>query len=240
MKINTDNFKSVTLVDQVEERILHYIEKNKLMPGDPIANEADLAASLNVGRNVVREALSRLRMLGMIESRTRRGMVLREPALLDSLAKVINPYILGEDTILDLLGFRIALEIGITDQVFSNLTDEDITELEEIVSSQKHLGKNKFSIESELAFHKKLYEISQNSIILSFQTIILPIFTFLHEHFDEFIPFNEKYEKHRKLVTHSDLLEFIKQRDSEGYRAAIIKHFEAYVEFINLKKNPKS
>lgn len=73
---------NMTLVDQVEDRLLNYFKENNLQIGDPIPNEMDLAASLGVARNVLREALSRLKMIGMIESRPRRGMVLREPSLL--------------------------------------------------------------------------------------------------------------------------------------------------------------
>lgn len=236
MDFTVNNLKSTTLVDQVEEKILEYIRSNKLVPGDSIPNENELTVSLKVGRSVVREALSRLRMLGIIESRTRRGMILCEPQLVNILKKVLNPYLLSEETILDLLGFRIALEIGITDLIFNNITEQDIRELEYIIKVQHVLFGNKLTVDSELAFHTKLYEISQNQIIGNFQAIILPLFIFLNEHFHEFIPFNRKFLKKRKLIRHEDLLTFLKKRDKEGYRDAIIKHFESYIEFIKQKR----
>jgi len=239
MDINTKGLKSITLVDQVEHKILEYIRNNKLVPGDSIPNEAELANSLEVGRSVVREALSRLRMLEMIESRTRRGMVLREPDIMNSLNKIINPYLLSEEAILNLLGLRIALEIGITDIIFNNIKDSDIKDLENTVKVQKVLEGNKLTIESELAFHTKLYLISQNEVIQNVLVIILPLFTFLNEHFDEFIPFNEKFSKTRKLVRHEDLLVFLKNGDREGYRDAIVKHLEAYIEFIKQKRSDR-
>ena len=52
---------NMTLVDQVEDRLLNYFKENNLQIGDPIPNEMDLAASLGVARNVLREALSRLK-----------------------------------------------------------------------------------------------------------------------------------------------------------------------------------
>jgi DNA-binding FadR family transcriptional regulator len=224
MEMNTKGLKSITLVDQVEQKILEYIRNNKLVPGDSIPNENELATSLEVGRSVVREALSRLRMLEMIESRTRRGMVLREPGLMNSLNKIVNPYLLSEEAILDLLGLRIALETGITDIIFNNITKEDIKELEDIIKVQKVLVGNKLTIKSELAFHTKLYLICRNEVIQNVLTIILPLFSFLNEHFDEFIPFNEKFSKTRKLVRHEDLLVYLKNGDRDGYRVAIVMH----------------
>ena len=39
---------NMTLVDQVEDRLLNYFKENNLQIGDPIPNEMDLAASLGV------------------------------------------------------------------------------------------------------------------------------------------------------------------------------------------------
>ena len=234
--MNGDCLKSTTLVDQVESRIHDYIRINKLEKNDSIPNESELTNSFHVSRSVVREALSRLRVLGIIESRPRRGMVLLEPSILANLDKVVNPYLLGEDKIYDLLGFRIALEIGITDLIFNNITEKDIKQLEAIIKTQQSLGGNKLTIESELTFHLKLYELSDNSLIKDFQKLIMPLFSYLNQHFHEFIPFNEKFSKSRKLITHEDLLNFIKAGDKAGYRDAIIKHFESYIEFIKEKK----
>lgn len=54
-----------TMPDIVEMRLREYLKQKSLKPGDPLPKEVDLAESLGVSRNVVREALSRLRMLGM-------------------------------------------------------------------------------------------------------------------------------------------------------------------------------
>ncbi|MFA7155529.1 MAG: GntR family transcriptional regulator, partial [Proteiniphilum sp.] len=80
---------SITLVDQVEDKLLNYFREKDLKNGDHIPNEMELAASLGVARSVLREALSRLKMMGMIETRTRRGMVLTEPSILGGMRRVV-------------------------------------------------------------------------------------------------------------------------------------------------------
>lgn len=104
------NRHSVTLVDHVEDKLLNYFRENKNKPEDSVPNEGKLAEALGVARSVLREALSRLRMLGMIESRTRRGMLLTEPHILEGLERVIDPLILGDETLFNLLGFRVPLK----------------------------------------------------------------------------------------------------------------------------------
>lgn len=103
-------------------------------------------------------------MPGIIDNRTCRRMILRESQLMNSINKIISFYVLKEETILELLGFRIALEIDITDLIFNNIMERDIKELEDIKKIQHVISGNKLTIESELTFHINLYQISQNKI----------------------------------------------------------------------------
>ena len=100
------------MVDQVEDKLLNYFRSQDLKVGDSIPNEIELSSALGVARSVLREALSRLKMMGMIESRTRRGMILTEPFILGGMKRVVDPRIMSQESLLDLLGFRVALEIG--------------------------------------------------------------------------------------------------------------------------------
>lgn len=57
---------NLTLVDVVEEKLLQYLKDNDYCIGCTVPNEMELASSLGVARSVVREALSRLKMIGLI------------------------------------------------------------------------------------------------------------------------------------------------------------------------------
>ncbi|MCK4960177.1 MAG: FadR family transcriptional regulator, partial [Planctomycetes bacterium] len=65
--------EKTNLVELVEQKILDIVRKNNLSVGDSLPGELELTEGLGVSRSVVREALSRLRMLGLLESRKRRG-----------------------------------------------------------------------------------------------------------------------------------------------------------------------
>ena len=200
-----------TLIDQVEDSLLTYFKKNDLGRGDSIPNENSLAAELGVARSVVREALSRLKMMGLIHARPRKGMVLTEPSILGGMKRVIDPRVLSEETILDLLDFRIALEIGISTDIFRKITPKDIEELSEIV---------------------KMGIVFENKIISEFQEIIHPILVYVKEKFKDYLkPINIEMSKSGRIATHADLLDFIKKGDEKGYRDAIERHFEVYKIF---------
>ena len=229
--LKLDN-RTSTLVDKVEISILEYIKTKKLVPGDTLPNEMVLSTELGISRNVLREALSRLRMLGIVQSRTKRGIVIQEPSLLSGFEKVIEPYLLSENAIIDMMGMRIALEIGLTDFLFLNLDNKKIEDLEKIVRSQEAL-KFQLTVEQETEFHTKIYEIAGNQFIIQFQKIIHPVFLFAKSNYESyFAPVNERLLKEGKIITHHNLFDCIKKKDMEGYRKAIKKHLQPYFEFM--------
>ncbi|NCB07557.1 MAG: FadR family transcriptional regulator [Bacteroidia bacterium] len=227
------DLSTTTLADQVEKKIIQYIKENHLTPGDPLPNEMHFSETMGISRNVVREALSRLRMLGLIQTRTRRGIVVTEPPLLNGFSKVLDPQLLSIKTIKEMMGMRIALEIGITDFIFTNISEQHIQELEQIVARQKALGINNLSVEDEMMFHTKIYEIAGNDFILQFNKIMHPVFEFSKQNYESyFLPINQRLNEKGEIVRHPDLLEFIKNRDKEGYREAVQKHLQPYWEFL--------
>ncbi len=222
--------KAVTLVDQVEEQILSYIVEKKLTVGSDIPSELFLAENFNVGRNVVREALSRLRMLGIIESRKHKGMAVREPDVMKCFTKVVNPYLLSKQSILNLLDLRVSIESGITELILDNITDGDIEELEAIVARHIYQDDMKLKVENEIEFHSKLYQITKNKAIIDLLEMVLPLFHYVNEMHEDFKVINNKNKG--KLVKHEDLIPFLKERNIDGYRQAVYNHLKTYSEYI--------
>ena len=106
--LKLDN-RNTTLVDSVEESLIRFFSRRRACARQlSIPNEIELAASLGVGRPVLREALSRFKMTGMIVSRTKKGMILGELSLLGGMKRCINPLLMNESTLRDILEFRIA------------------------------------------------------------------------------------------------------------------------------------
>tara|TARA_B110000037_G_scaffold75333_1_gene90300 strand:- start:81 stop:803 length:723 start_codon:yes stop_codon:yes gene_type:complete len=230
LKIEVEN---KTLVDLVEEKLLNYFKEANIMPGDSIPTEAELVTALGVGRSVLREALSRFRMLGLVKSRTRRGMILSEPSLLGGLNKVIEPSIMSEKNIKEILGLRIALEIGNAYLIIKHITDEDMLELDEIAGNYNASGYNKFTVDADHAFHSKLHEIAGNEVISKYQEIFYKVFVYTDKNFSKhFEDYNKKISKDQ-LVTHRDLLKKLKERDVSGFQDLMLKHLTLYVDFID-------
>ena len=61
------SIENVSLVDRVESNLVLLLQQQKLKVGDSIPTELELTEMLGVSRTVVREALMRLRLMGVIE-----------------------------------------------------------------------------------------------------------------------------------------------------------------------------
>jgi DNA-binding FadR family transcriptional regulator len=69
-----------TLANDLANRLRQRIQSAQFRDGDFFMTENQLAEEYAVSRSIVREAVSRLRALGMSESRKRKGLIVRRPA----------------------------------------------------------------------------------------------------------------------------------------------------------------
>ena len=181
IKTEMKTIDTSSLVDKVENSLVELLRDRKLSVGDVIPKEVELAEALGVSRTVIREALTRLKMMGLIESKKKKGSVITSPDLFGMMSKSMNPHILDQETLKEIFEIRLVLEIGMADLLFHRITPEDIQELKKIVANeppatQYHL----FNIDHEVAFHGKLYEITNNKTLKKFQKMLLPVFDFVH------------------------------------------------------------
>lgn len=221
----TAEMKSIdtsSLVDKVEDSIVVLLQERKLSVGDVIPKEIELAESLGVSRTVIREALTRLRMMGLIESKKKKGSVITSPDLFGMMGKSMNPHILDQDTLKEIFEIRLVLEIGMADLLFHRVTKEDIEELRQIVAdeppaTQYHL----FNINHEVDFHSKLYEITNNQTLKKFQKMLLPVFDYVHHS-----GLLKKQLLLKTFVSHKELVDILENGNPEQFRQGMRNHLE--------------
>ncbi|MCK4999303.1 MAG: FadR family transcriptional regulator [Anaerohalosphaera sp.] len=227
MKISPIEKRS--LVDMAESKVRRAIVDSGLKVGDVLPGEMELAERLGVSRNVMREALSRLRMLGVLESRKRRGMVLTEPDLLGGIAKVLDLPVLGDRAKHDLFELRLVVELGISDLIFLRKTDSDMLLLKRIVIREESMAKGTIvPVECEVSFHTQLYRMAGNETLRRFQSLLEPFFNWESE-------YDKELGNHPDdgTVTHRQLFEILSSGTVEQFRAAIQKHLQPHIDKIN-------
>ncbi|MFA5205723.1 MAG: FCD domain-containing protein [Lentisphaeria bacterium] len=223
-----------TLADSVEHRLYEFIRANRLGIGDVLPGEEALAATLRVSRHIVREALSRLKMLGLVESRKRRGMELVKPDPFIGLERLATANVLDDRDQLELLELRVVMELGMCDYVSARVTAADLRALAEIVRRDRPEQHDLPEMDRvEYQFHAKLYQISGNETLRRLQGILQPFLRILRQ--NKKIPLRDNPHP----PSHRELYEWLKKGDAAGFRDGMRRHLEVYLP-VRGDKRPRS
>lgn len=213
-----------TQVDKIEARLRDFFRQGNFQPGDSIPKELELAEALGVSRTSVREALSRFKTLGIIESRKNRGMIINHSDLLHNMQKIVDLKLLDNAKWKEIFELRLVLEIGTADLLFLRKTDADIKKLEEIVlKEEQSVNKNEHK-KYDVEFHSMLYKISGNDFIQRFQKMLFPFFNFDDNSLNvETVPADSN-------VSHRDLLNTLKEGTPEEFSNKMRLHLKEYFD----------
>lgn len=215
-----------SLVDKVEMNLIDFFIKKEFQPGDTIPKEIVLANAMGVSRTVIRESLTRLKTLGIIESVKHKGTIIKSPDLSALLGKSMIPHILDDATLTDIFELRLVIEIGMADLIFQNITAKDIEELQEIINNEPLKSDAVlFDIEHEIKFHGKLYKIARNETLRKFQKILLPVFNYIYDS-----GLIERPIQKKKYVSHQGLVDVLKNGTPDEFRSAMRKHLENHFQ----------
>ena len=169
--------RSSTLADGVEDSLLSYIRQSSLEPGDMLPKEEELTQQLKVSRHIVREGVSRLKMLGLIESRKHKGMILTRPNAFVGVSKLAEARLFSEEECREFMQIRVYMELGMAESIFQAKTRRDIRELRELAGS----GRKHPTMEEEIAFHRKLVSVGGNQLGEEFLKILTTAFSYTFE-----------------------------------------------------------
>lgn len=164
-------------VDNVVDWIENYIHTEKISIGDPLPTEEEIVRKTQLSRTSVREGLTRLRALGVIDTKRKRGMRLtRSVALLD-LVRLLGSNEIPADLKAHVKGFRSAVELGIAPEVFRRCRPADVQELRQIYEQMvRSAGDPAVWPQLDCQFHLKLVSISGNQLAEWFHQLLDPFF----------------------------------------------------------------
>lgn len=226
---------TLTQVDKIEKTLQEYFRKENFLPGDSIPKEIELAQALGVSRTAIREALSRFKTLGIIESRKNRGMTISKPDVFNNMKRVMDSQLLDNDTLQEIFEMRLVLEMGICDLLFARKSDEKIAILKEIVEKEERSTNKIEKLKLDVDFHSMLYKMSGNNTILRFQKILLPVFDYVYNK----LHVSSQIEN-KRFVSHRVLLETLQNGTPEIFRSKMKMHLMNYFKIIESLPSDKN
>ncbi|MFS2054997.1 GntR family transcriptional regulator, partial [Variovorax sp. CT11-76] len=110
---------AVRLADQVADALAAEVRSGRLSEGDRLPTESALAEQFGVSRTVVREAVSRLKSLGLVDSRQGSGVYVRAAGV--EPLRFELPHVASREAVIQMVELRRALEAEVAALAASRL-----------------------------------------------------------------------------------------------------------------------
>ena len=170
MSIASSPIDSATGNRDLIKRVVEFAQAKGYAPGDRLPAERVLAEKLGVGRNSLREALSTLETLRVVESRPNSGIYLREMTTEGSFEAIVLLSQLGSEPsaveIRETIEVRASLERQAITLGCARRTDADLAALKGILKDTDAIIAAAGNIaDCDQAFHLALAGASHNSVL---------------------------------------------------------------------------
>lgn len=212
------NLKSKKLYLQVYDELRHYILKNNLKPGDKIPTEMELSQALGVSRNVLREAIKTLEILGVVSSKPGVGMVVNafSPSSL-STCMFLNLVEDKGDLLKQSQEVRMVLELGFAQKCIDSITDDQLERMAESLRTMETYDEHEDFYDLDAYFHQCMYENLENKILIAFLDSAWEC--------DRNVRGKWPSDKELRVKKHRDIYTALVNRDYEALVASLVFHF---------------
>jgi GntR family transcriptional regulator, transcriptional repressor for pyruvate dehydrogenase complex len=209
-----------SLADKVAGEITEAIVARRLMPGQQLDSERELADQFGVSRTVIREAVRSLAAQGLIETKSGRGIHVAEIDG-DTVTRSMNLYLRRNPGIDYRLihEVRTTLEIEIAGLAAERATTADIDRLARLNVALMSAKTVAAASELDVQFHLGLGAATQNQL---YRILLESIGEILLE-------IRRAAFANRRMIdyaasAHGEILECVETHDGEGAREAMSRH----------------
>jgi GntR family transcriptional regulator, transcriptional repressor for pyruvate dehydrogenase complex len=158
------------LYEQLVERLLALVRELRLVPGDRFPPERELAASLDVSRATLRQALVALEVQGVVEVRHGNGAILRAAPPDDA---VLDAFRAHARRLPDVIDARMALEVRIAELAALRRTVEDLAEIDAALAlMREQIEQGERGLEGDERFHAAVTRAAHSDLLADLMTAI--------------------------------------------------------------------
>jgi GntR family transcriptional repressor for pyruvate dehydrogenase complex len=209
-----------SLSDSIVQRFKDLISSGKLYPGEKLPSIKELAENFGVGLSSIREALTALTALGIIETRVGEGTYIRADLAESVLQPLTWTFILTQGKLTDLLEARQLIEVHLAGLAAVRATSDEIEELRSIAEQfKKAIGNQDECLRLDLEFHMAIARAAKNIVL---RDLLIRLATSLSALVRRFLLDVEGQRLSSK--GHDDLIDAIAAHNAPGARQVMNRH----------------
>ncbi len=207
---------------KVYKELRNYILESNLKPGDVLPSEQVLCEKYGVSRNILREALKGLALMGVIHGKPGIGNVIQPFSCEDLITNAIFCAARGNDEIIpQLLNVRKKLELAYMREAYQTLEEDDVRKVRAILTHIKtKWDAGEYYHADDKEFHMALFSRVRNIALRDLMTCIWSI--------------DESFQVERKMLymgktiqKHENIVRALEERNQEAFEAAMLAHFSS-------------
>lgn len=228
-----------TLAGVLADRIHTDIVASGLQEGDLFMTLEEVAARYSASRTVTREALSRLRALGVIEGRQRRGVLVARPDPVAMAERWVPLYCrrANREDFAVLAELRYVLEMGAVGLAVSRASSGQRARLAALAADFEaeaaDAGHTPAADAVDLAFHALLLEMAGNPLLSGMHRV-------LGEYFAASAEFDPRPNADAAIRDHHALARAVSKGDADKVRALLEKHLMSTLNREPTEKEPRT
>jgi len=210
-----------TLTDDIVEKLIYYIAENGLKAGDMLPSEKQLTEAMGVSRLPLREALSRLKALGVISVRQGKGAVIMDVNV-SNLFRQLSPIMRSQGNLgkADMIEVRLALEPSVARLAAIRRDEQALTHLEDCITRMESKLNDKADfIQQDMEYHQFLAMATGNPAL---DILVSTIHDIMYATQWGFHDSNET--RQQSLEHHKRILKAVKAGDASGAAKAMEEH----------------
>ncbi|QYF85481.1 FadR family transcriptional regulator [Brevibacterium sp. PAMC21349] len=216
------------------------IRSGSLKPGEQLDSIQQLAENFQVGRPAIREALSALSSMGLIEIKQGEGTFVKtfDPAIMNH--PLSTALLMDQDNIKHLLEVRKILESGTAEVAAKKRTEENLIELKDMLFNMDKVSDDEeLSDKADISFHVAVANASQNELLITLMNHVSELMTEKMRDIRRVALYSEEMTLKQLYQQHVRIYDAIVAQDEDGARSAMLFHLQSVEESLDrvIQKN---
>jgi GntR family transcriptional regulator, transcriptional repressor for pyruvate dehydrogenase complex len=220
--------RKTRLAEEIADRIRVLILDGTFPTGRPLPGERLLAGRFGVSRGSVRDALRMLETIGLLETRHGQGTFPRELDVNRLVAPLASVLTYRHDLRDELLDVRRMFEPAVARAAALRVTEEDLSDLDRIVETQRRkLKSGRSAIVEDTAFHAVLARATRNRAVMRIMETLNGLLVESRT-----LTLKQKGRPERSIRGHEAVVAALRRRDPDAAARAMHTHIDQIAELL--------
>jgi GntR family transcriptional repressor for pyruvate dehydrogenase complex len=203
------------------------IRTGQILPGDRLDSVQQLAENFHVGRSAIREALSALRAMGLVEMKQGEGTFVKSFEASQIIFPLSTAILMNKDDVIHLIEVRKIIEAGTAACAARKRTEEDIEAMSiALEEMRKAQGNGEIGDQADYKFHLTIANASHNPLLSNLLMYVSETMLQTQREVRRLWLFSKQTTSEQLYEQHRQIFHAILEMDEDKSRKAMLSHLD--------------